>query len=383
MGLKAGFTAAPDPLVAARELHAALDQPNLELVLLFVSRDHANAPFAEALAAAFGDVPVVGCTTAGEVTPAGYREGTVAGVSFASPDFIVRAGLLDGLRDFEIRRANEVVQHLLAELKASAPPAAAEPPTGRTVVGFALIDGMAQREETVMTCLDGALGGMPLFGGSAGDGLRFESTSVLWQGRFRDDAAILVLLSTKRPIKVFWHQHFVSSDQKLVVTRADPAHRIVHELNAEPAVVEYARLAGLAVDDLAPMDFATHPLVVKLGGAEYVRSIQKANADGSLTFYCAIDEGLVLTLAEGRDLLSHVEQLFQAIRQEVGPPELVLGFDCILRKLELQHTQSQHKVAPLFAANNVVGFSTFGEQIGSMHVTQTFTGVAIGRGAPT
>ena len=43
--------------------------------------------------------------------------------------------------------------------------------------------------------------------------------------------------------------------------------------------------------------------MVRLGGAEYVRSIQKANPDGSLSFYCAIDEGLVLTLSEGRDLL--------------------------------------------------------------------------------
>ena len=47
------------------------------------------------------------------------------------------------------------------------------------------------------------------------------------------------------------------------------------------------------------MVFATHPLVVRLGGAEYVRSIQKANPDGSLSFYCAIDEGLVLTLSRG------------------------------------------------------------------------------------
>ena len=50
------------------------------------------------------------------------------------------------------------------------------------------------------------------------------------------------------------------------------------------------------------MVFATHPLLVRLGGAEHVRSIQKANPDGSLTFYSAIDEGLVLTLARSLDL---------------------------------------------------------------------------------
>ena len=36
----------------------------------------------------------------------------------------------------------------------------------------------------------------------------------------------------------------------------------------------------------------------------------------------------------------------------------------------------------LHAANNVTGFASFGEQWGSMHVNQTFTGIAIGRAAP-
>ena len=127
------------------------------------------------------------------------------------------------------------------------------------------------------------------------------------------------------------------------------------------------------------MVFATHPLVVRLGGAEYVRSIQKANPDGSLTFYCAIDEGLVLTLAEGRDLYSRLEDLFDEIRDEIGEPAAVIGFDCVLRKLECERNQTKHKVARLLQANQVVGFSTFGEQFRSMHVNQTVTGVAIGR----
>jgi hypothetical protein len=37
--------------------------------------------------------------------------------------------------------------------------------------------------------------------------------------------------------------------------------------------------------------FAAHPLMVRAGGDYHVRSVQSANPDGSLTFYCAIDEG--------------------------------------------------------------------------------------------
>jgi hypothetical protein len=36
-------------------------------------------------------------------------------------------------------------------------------------------------------------------------------------------------------------------------------------------------------------------------------------------------------------------------------------------------------MSELYRQNGVIGFHTYGEQYGSMHVNQTFTGVAIGR----
>jgi hypothetical protein len=35
----------------------------------------------------------------------------------------------------------------------------------------------------------------------------------------------------------------------------------------------------------------------------------------------------------------------------------------------------------MLAENNVIGFSTYGEQFSAMHLNQTFTGVALGRRA--
>jgi hypothetical protein len=42
-------------------------------------------------------------------------------------------------------------------------------------------------------------------------------------------------------------------------------------------------------------------------------------------------------------------------------------------------TDGKEALGKLFADNNVVGFSTYGEQFVGVHVNQTFTGVAIGR----
>ncbi len=214
--------------------------------------------------------------------------------------------------------------------------------------------------------------------GSAGDDLKFAKTCVYSDGRFRSDSAVLILISTSLPFRIFKTQHFVPTDKRLVVTEADPTRRIVKEINGLPAAGEYARLVGVGMHELSPQRFATSPVVVMIDGTDYVRSIQKANADGSLTFFCAIEEGVVFRVAHGVDLMENLEQTFDKIREEIGPPQLVIGCDCILRNLEVSQNGLKDRVGEIFSRNNTVGFSTYGEQFHGVHVNQTLTGIAIG-----
>ncbi len=63
----------------------------------------------------------------------------------------------------------------------------------------------------------------------------------------------------------------------------------------------------------------------------------------------------------------------------IGPPQLVLGCDCILRRLESEREGFKDQIGRIFTANNVIGFATYGEQFNAMHLNQTFTGIAIGQ----
>jgi len=134
----------------------------------------------------------------------------------------------------------------------------------------------------------------------------------------------------------------------------------------------------LDVQDIDPACFAASPVVVLIDGSNYVRSIQGVNPDGSMTFFCAIEEGLVLRVARGVNLVENLEQAFDGIAAEIGPPQLVLGFDCILRRLEVVHNCLEDRVSRIFQSNNLVGFNTYGEQFRGVHINQTLSGVAIG-----
>jgi len=359
--------------LAAEEFHAAVAQPNMELVIFFCSSEYDLNVLAEEINRLFAGVQVVGCTTAGEIGPAGYRTHSLTGASFPAGSCVAVNGLLDCLSQFDIARGHDFAQTLLQKLESKVSGASSD-----NTFAFMLIDGMSIREEPVTHALQYALGKIPLFGGSAGDDMKFTKTHVYSDGRFHSDSTVLILINTSLPFKIFKTQHFVSTDERLVVTEADPARRIVHEINGLSAAAEYARLVGVDVHELNSMSFAVSPVVVMIDGTDYVRSIQKANDDGNLAFYCAIEEGLVLRVAHGVDLVKNLEQTFDKIREEIGPPQLVFGCDCILRNLEISQNGLKDRVGEIFMRNNTIGFSSYGEQFRGVHVNQTLTGCAIG-----
>lgn len=342
---------------AVKEFHEAVEQPETELVVFFCSSEYDLDVLAAEMNRLFAGVQVVGCTTAGEIGPAGYRTHSLSGVSFPSGSCVAVSGLLDCLSRFDITGGHDFAQSLLQRLESRVPGASPD-----NSFAFMLIDGLSIREEQVTHSLQYSLGRIPLFGGSAGDDLRLAKTGVYFDGRFHSDSVALILINTSLPFRLFKTQHFVSTSERLVVTEADTTRRIVTEINGLPAAEEYARLVGVDVEKLNPMRFAASPVVVMIDGTDYVRSIQKANADGSLTFFCAIEEGLVLRVARGVDLMSNLEQTFDKIRAEIGPPRLVFGCDCILRNLEISQNASKDRVGEIFRRYNVVGFSSYGEQ---------------------
>ncbi|CAM2828131.1 nitric oxide-sensing protein NosP [Legionella worsleiensis] len=371
--VKTGHSCAKDPLIAAKELHEAVSQPDIELVVFFCSSHYDLGALANALNSVFPSEQVIGCTTAGEIGPQGYLEHTLSGMSFSAHGFKVATGCINNLHRMDLEKSQQFVNTLLQQLEVKAPDT-----SPRNSFAFLMIDGMSLQEEPTARMFQNALGEMTLFGGSAGDDLNFKQTWVFSNHAFHTDSAVLTLVNTTYPFKVFKAQHFVGCNEKLVVTQADPSRRIVYEINGYPAAEEYARHVGTKMTELDSMQFSATPVVIRINGVDYVRSIQKVNPDGSLTFYCAIDNGLVFMAAHGVDLIKNIKETFQEIEAEIGKPQLILACDCVLRNLEMQQKGLKKKIEQLFKKNNVVGFSTYGEQFRGVHINQTLTGLAIG-----
>lgn len=342
--------------------------------LLFFSQSLMEAnSLATALKRHAPGLDYAGCSTAGEITPDGLENGHVVAVLFPRDSFTAASTMVRNISSSGMDYVAGEVEALRRALYGRTDPRASN------VFALCLIDGLSYAEEAVTSALHWGLDDIPLIGGSAGDDLKFETTTLISNGRVDSDCAIVILISTDIPFHVFKTENFVPTGDKLVVTASDPQRRIVHEFNAGVAAEQFAAAVGVMHDALTPLSFASHPVVVKVGGEYYCRSIQKVNADGSLSFYCAIDDGIVLSIAEPTGMVESTRAALEDVRESLGGIDMILGFDCVLRRLDARNRQVFREISELYRANRVIGFGTYGKQYRSMHLNQTFTGIAFGQ----
>ncbi len=370
-GIKFGATTLPDAEDAVADLFAKIVQPDIHSVLFFCSSRYDLDKLGSALKGKFHCL-LVGCTTAGEISSAGYQEGGIVGISFSAHNLRLHCHIIHPLNGFTLTDAQNIVASTRDGLSFS------ERIDKDKMFGFLLIDGLSNLEEQVASYLHSQFEGVSIVGGSAGDDLQLEETKIYSDGEFLSNAASITLFETTLPFSVFKTQHFQPTDKKMVITEADPPRRIVSEINAEPAALEYARILGRPVAELSPAIFSKYPLMIRIADNWQVRSIQKMNEDYSLTFYCAIDTGLVLTLSEGVDIVSNLESELNEVSRRLPAPQLIIVCDCISRRLEIMEKGLEGKIAELLKDKNFIGFNTYGEQFNSVHVNQTLTGVIIG-----
>lgn len=374
-GIGFAFSHHDDPFDAVSDVVEQLGDEPLAGAVVFCADRYDQDRLARAINRFSEGVTVIGCTSSGELTNNGYDHDSLSVIAFPADGFCMTAHCFDDIDNFDPVSAREDVRALAARAELDSAR------LGSQVhhVALFLVDGLSHREELLTMTIQDALGDIPLIGGSSGDDLAFCQTGIFAGGRFHPRAATVAILSTTRPIHVFCAQHYQPGPAKMVITGAVPHERIVTEINAEPAAEAYLRLVGHAGEELDLQFFAAHPPMVRAGGSYHVRSIQSANADGSLTFYCAIDEGLVLTIGEPVDRIAGMEALFADLHDKIGEIDRIIAFDCVLNRIDAEQRQIARDVSALYQRHNVIGFNTYGEQYHALHVNQTFSGLAIGR----
>lgn len=353
-----------DHVSLSETLIAELSKSPLALVLFFAGDGDLVAPLSAQLAEGLGpSCRVLGCSSAGGFAFDGYDDQSVIAIGFPQSSFRANAVWLSNLR-----------QHMALDwmvgLRNLSEGFGAE--VGQSSFGLLLIDGMSGCEELVTSTVSATLPEIMVMGGSAGDGLRFGRTRLAMDGVEREESALFCMISTNFHVEEVVFDHFTPFGPRMVVTGADPDRRQITEIDAEPAAEEYARRIGCKVSELGPRAFAENPLIERSGGRHFVRAISGVTPEGALTLMSSVETGALLRLGRPHGLTEGL----RARMEQIGPAELVLGFDCILRRLAVEQAGEEAIVGQLCRDYRIAGFNTYGEQHGGIHVNQTFVGLA-------
>jgi len=345
-----------------------------DVVFVFTSTAQSADDVAAAVYARFPASIVVGCTSTGEISDGKHLRGAVVLSALVDTGIRWAAACVDAIDVATSADIERAVASMFEQLDLKRDEV---DPTELFCLSF--IDGLRGREEVVTAQLAEALDGVRLVGGSAGDDLRFTETKVIHGGRAFTNGLVLLCAHAKDRFEIVKHQHFTTTKQRLAITKVDTSKRRVYEIDGLPAMTAYAFALGLAVSEVTSDVTFMNPITFECRGEVYVRSIQQVHDDGSITFFCGVEEGMVLALSGHVDMVERLSEDFDASIARHGSCEFMLGYNCILRALEAEKREHADSLGEIWqrAARSSIGFDTYGEQLDGLHINQTLLAVML------
>jgi hypothetical protein len=215
--------------VAAAQAAVRGEEPKLLIAFSAISRDPESV--LAGLREAAPGVPVLGCTTHGEIAPGGPTDGTVTVAAIGGPGFSVSTAVAENVSGRQ-REAGAEVAACAAEV--------ADLPHR---VLMLLTDGFVRDQESILRGCYGVVGAsVPLFGGASADGWRMTGGYLLGDGRVLTDAVVAATIASEAPLAVAVRHGWNKVGQPMIVTSSGNGR--VYTLDDRPALDVYLDRLG-------------------------------------------------------------------------------------------------------------------------------------------
>jgi hypothetical protein len=339
----------------------ALEGADAKLALVFCSDSYDLPELLSGINATTGGVPLIGCTTAGEIATDGPGDAGVVVVVLGGEGFTARTVAARGVAG-RLREAGAEAAGAMAGLDA-----------GEHRVLLLLTDGLAGNQQEIVRGAYGVLGaGVPLVGGCAGDDLKMRRTAQLHGDSVLYDAVVAAAITSDAPFGIAVRHGWRKRGDAMYVTSS--ADNRVYLLDDRPALDVYLdRLDApeqARVDPVAFSQFAlVHPLGINRRSGEEVRYVGNADfTDRSLGCIAEVPQGGLAWFMEGDEdsVLDATDAACAAAVDQLrgGNPIGLLAFDCIARRGVLGIAgvkQEVDRIAGRAGGAPVAGFYTYGE----------------------
>lgn len=339
----------------------AVSAGDARLLVVFCSDSYDLQPLLAGIRGVAGEVPLIGCSTAGEIATSGPSDASVVVIALGGAGFSVSTKA-SGSASTRLRAAGEEVARCVEDI--------ADSPHK---VLLLLTDGLAGDQQEIVRGAYGVLGaGVPLVGGCAGDDLKMVRTFQLFNDHVLRDSVVAAALGSDAPLGIGVHHGWKKvGDPMLVTSSADSRVFTIDDRPALDVYLERLDAPAEAREDPAAFTrFAlTHPLgLMRRSGEPQVRFVAEANfEDRSIGCIAEVPQSGMAWFMEGDEasvLQATDAACADAFQDLGGPPVGVIAFDCIARRGVLGDAGIRNeidRIAHHAQGAPVAGFYTYGE----------------------
>ena len=367
MSYKSAYSDNKDILSAVNEIKKNLsDVVDPGLVVYFTSPAYHVDEVSYLMAEAFPSSQTVGCTSAGEMTSNKILTGSIVAMACGKDSIpSLKVEVLESIKEDKqsvSKAINNFEKYFQTPMSQMLP---------SRYVGMLLIDGQSKCEEYINDQI-GNLTNVIFVGGSAAADNLCDPTYIFVNGKKYVDAAVLVLMEPVNGFAFLKTQSVSLTNKKLTPTKVNEAERIVYEFDHKPAAEAYAEILGITVSEI-PNYCTANPLALVLDEKHFfVRDPHRVLEHGAMDFFCAVKEGIELTVLQARDIVADTRRDMEQVLHNNRDLGAIIEFNCVSRVIELREKQQSDEYAALFKSVPTISFGTFGESyIGHMNQTST------------
>ncbi|MDF1498104.1 MAG: FIST N-terminal domain-containing protein [Patescibacteria group bacterium] len=345
---------------ACREALGNLKNP--KLLIVFASSKYNQQELISSIREVSGDVPLIGCSTAGEITNNGPFKESVAIMAIESDEMrIVTADggkISPSPREAGSRLAKEIIKK-----------------TGGESVNaiLMLIDVLTGNgADTVRGVRDITKDNNLIIGGAAGDDFDFKKTTQYYNDKALSSSIVGVGISGDNIINVGVRHGWVPIGTVMKVTKSDGA--VLQEIDGKPAVYIYEDYFGKKAEELREEPLAkmaiTYPLGMTIEGSDelLVRDPITVDENGAITCAAEVPVGSEIRLMIGNkeEAIKAAEEAATIALENLNgkEPAGAIIFNCIARnKLFGRFAKDEINAIRqvLGEKTPIIGFYTYGE----------------------
>jgi hypothetical protein len=347
---------------AAAAASAAVDGPEAKLAIAFASESLDLKAVIAGIRDAAPGIPLIGCSTAGEISAGGPGDESVVVAALGGPGFEASTAAATGASE-RLRDAGAEAASCIRSLEGDHP--------HRILI--LLTDGLAGDQQEIVRGAYAVVGAaVPLVGGCAGDDMKMQSTHQLHGEDVLEDSVVAAALASDAPLGIGVRHGWQRVGEPMLVTES--AENRVFSIDGQPALDLYLERLGApddAREDGAAFTrfAATHPLgLASRRGEEHVRFISGADFDNrSLISIAEVPRGGLAWFMQGDDdsvLVATDAACTDALAPLGGRSPLgLLAFDCIARRDVLGERigDEVERIAAHGGGSPIAGFYTYGE----------------------